>query len=202
MKKVIFIGANTKATFPQCDSAERIGEVLANQGYTTVHGGGDGTMGAITRGIRKVNPECNLCHIITPENMLPSDQSPYNKVEKWDMVDTVHTRIGKLINISNECKYVIVYGGGIGTIHELMSILVHWYHNTTYMPYILVCTEDAKEWCDHISGLLTPLCIKERPYILNMKERLIKVSSKELEDVILTDDLNGLSYLLSDNKQS
>lgn len=184
--KVIFIGANTKATDRQCKSVEHIGEVLSRHDYYCIHGGGEGTMLAITVGMKMVIPDGSNCHIITPRHMIPENTDIYNLVDKRVIVDTIHTRIGMLLEHSKDCKYVIVYAGGIGTIHELMSILVCWYTEPENMPDILICNEDANDWCDLLAGLLSPLCIAERPYMLVMRNKIFKLTTKHLEEMLIT----------------
>ena len=162
-------------------------------------------MRAVSRGINKAEPTGKLCHIITPKDMMPSDSSPYERLREhghWNIVDDIHTRIGILIRESEDCQYIVVYGGGIGTIHELMSILVRWYHHTERMPYILICTEDAEDWCNHIAGLLAPLCVEDRPYILIMRQRMFKVSTLELENILRSGEVGEASHLIPDNRHS
>lgn len=195
--KVIFIGANTKATSNQIASALKVGETLASENYYTIHGGGEGTMLAVTKGIQLVKNPAYDCHVITPTHMIPDNTNVYDKVGKKHIVPDIHTRIGELIELSTQCKYIIVYSGGIGTIHELMSFLVYWYTNPQNMPDILICDEDANEWCNMLSALLSPLCISERPYMLVIKEKIYKLETEELLKVLHgTEDLKDKNKFL------
>ena len=198
MKKVIFIGANTKATDMQIISSMKVGESLASNDYYCIHGGGEGTMLSVTRGIKHVDSEGKCCHIITPENMIPTNVDTYDVIGKKDIVHNIHVRIGMLLELSKQVKYIIVYGGGIGTIHELLSVMVHWYNDPDNMPQILICDEDATEWCSQLSNLLSPLCVPERPYMDIMRKKIFKLSTtdliKVLQEVKKLDDKETLLF--------
>jgi predicted Rossmann-fold nucleotide-binding protein len=196
MNKVIFFGANTKATLKQNLSSIKIGEILAKHNYYCIHGGGEGTMYAVTLGIKNVNPTASCCHIIIPEFMMP-DTDMYDVIGKKDIIDNIHTRIGMHIKLSEECKYIIVYAGGIGTIHEMMSVLVHWYTKPDDMPAFLICNEDANEWCELLSSLLSPLCIPERDYMITMRKKIFNLTTEELVEVLINPEtLEGRKLLM------
>tara|TARA_B110000908_G_C10224103_1_gene436957 strand:- start:840 stop:1433 length:594 start_codon:yes stop_codon:yes gene_type:complete len=197
MNKVIFFGANTKATLRQNMSSIKIGETLASNNYYCIHGGGEGTMYSVTVGIKNIDPDAKNCHIIMPKFMV-LDMDIYNVIGKKTIVDTVHERIGIHINLSKDIRYLIVYAGGIGTIHELMSIMVYWYTDPDSMPQILICNEDAKDWCQLLASLLSPLCIPERQYMIIMKNKIFNLTSDELVDVLKhPETLEGRKLLIT-----
>jgi predicted Rossmann-fold nucleotide-binding protein len=168
MNRVIFFGANTN--------------------YYCIHGGGDGTMLAVTLGIKYVDYEAKNCHIIIPEFMMLKDTDAYDIIGKKEIVDTIHNRIGRHIEVSEGCKYVIVYAGGIGTLHEILSILVHWYTKPDDMPIFLICNEDGEEWCRLLAAMLSPLCVPERQYMITMRKKIFNLTTDELIDVLKNPD--------------
>ncbi len=52
---LILIGANSKATSRQCEIATQLGRLCSKNKILCIHGGGEGTMKAVTEGILENN---------------------------------------------------------------------------------------------------------------------------------------------------
>merc|ERR1711964_558293 len=105
-------GANSKATENQCKAAFIIGQVLSDNDYLVIHGGGCGTMLHTTLVMKSKNKELgnSLTYIIWPTSMkLENDETrvQYDNVYKKIVVPTIHDRIGLLIEESKTCDFII-----------------------------------------------------------------------------------------------
>ena len=75
-----------------------------------------------------------------------------------------------------------MYGGGIGTIHELLSFMVYWYKEPDKMPNILFCNTDAEHLSINLLNVMLPLCIETRPYmnvLVNKIKNIINTPPKD-----------------------
>ena len=177
-RKVIVIGANSKSTDNQNCTALQIGKCLKDNDYICIHGGGDGTMLATTQGIGG-----DRSYIISPENML-SSHPVYTSVYRRTITDNILSRVGILTNLSRECKYIIMYGGGIGTIHELLSFMVYWYKEPDKMPDVLFCNTDAEPLSTNLLNIMLPLCIETRPYMYPLIKKIRTLSTTDVIKII------------------
>ncbi len=187
--KVIVIGANSKATEAQCRAAFTIGQTLVDNEYLCIHGGGCGTMFHTTLGMKHKNAEIgdSLTYIIWPASMkLESDETraQYDNVYKKIVVPTIHDRIGVLIEESKDCDFIICYGGGMGTIHELFSILVNYYDKTDLMPRILFCNVDASPLLNQLNLMMAGWDIPQRPYMKQLIDKLDICTIEEICDLL------------------
>ena len=175
-KQVILYGPNTKSTHSQNESAKRLGTKLQEKNYTCIHGGGEGVMSSITETMKGENIQ-----LVIPKHM-ETRLLVYNKVPEKNkiIVNSIHERIGFYLPISRNVKYIIVYAGGIGTIHEVFSIMVHWYMDTKNMPEFLLCTVNGEAWIEQLMSLLRPLKISTRPYMTDILSKIKTVSEEEL----------------------
>lgn len=185
MKKVIVIGANSKATEGQCRSSFNIGYALASKKYYVIHGGGTGTMRHTTLGMQNFNKEIGdrLNHIIWPNSMQKeSDETiaVYDNIFKKEYVPTIHERIGRLIEESKTCNYLICYSGGLGSINEIYAILVAYYDRTSELCPVLICNTDASEFIDNMMRMLYSFDIPTRPYMRKMIDKIKILSESEL----------------------
>ena len=186
---IVLIGPNSRATKNQMIVSKQLGRICSKNKILCIHGGGDGTMLAVTEGILESNvtleeEQClvdvsSFCKVVSPTDMM-SDNEIYNRVLDKTLVKDIHERIGMLLEFSNQCKYIVCYAGGIGTIHEFLSFLVYWYKEPEKMPEILLCDVDFQGWTVILINLLKSLVIPERPYMSILMNKINVVSSKEL----------------------
>lgn len=189
MKKTILIGANSKANTQQCDASFEIGKALVEYNYKTVHGGGDGVMVQCTKGMQYDNKQTgdDLTCIIWPDNMIPEKEETlkvYENVKEKIRVKDINTRISLLCEEAKTSDYIIMFGGGIGTIHELLSFMVHYYDHAKDMPDILYCSDGDDGFITRLLLLLIPLNIETRPYMDILLRKLIILKSEEIIDVL------------------
>lgn len=173
-KIAIVIGANTKATNSQIAHSKTLGARLSAKGYICVHGGGEGIMLGVTEGIN----DNSKVQIIVPRFMKTNNKI-YDNVPTI-YVDTIHDRIGYLLKVSEnpDTQYIVVYAGGIGTIHELMAFLVHYYDKPKMIPTILIYITSIEDqvWYNNLMQILVPLCTDTRPYMKTLMSRFIVVN--------------------------
>jgi predicted Rossmann-fold nucleotide-binding protein len=189
MKKLILIGANSKANDEQCTASFNIGKALAELDYLTIHGGGDGVMVHCTKGMQSIDKDKgdSLTHIIWPDNMIPKKEETlkiYNDVKKITRVNDINTRISLLCKEAKESNYIVMFGGGIGTIHEVLSFMVHYYDHAKDMPDILYCSDGDDGFITRLLLLLIPLNIETRPYMDTLLNKIIILKSEEIVDVL------------------
>ena len=187
--KVIVIGANSKATENQCKAAFTIGQTLVDNDYLCIHGGGCGTMLHTTLGMKYKNKVIgdSLTYIIWPVSMKLENTETcahYDHVYKKIVVPTIHDRIGVLIEESKDCDFIICYGGGMGTIHELFSILVNYYDKTHLMPRILFCSVDASTLLNQLNLMMAGWDIPQRPYMSELIQKLDICTVEEICDLL------------------
>lgn len=183
--KVIVLGANSKATDNQCKAAFKIGTVLVENDYVCIHGAGTGTMLNTTLGMQSKDKDKadRLTYTIWPESMkLESKKTRnyYKSAFKKVVVPTIHDRIGLLLKESETANFIICYGGGIGTTHELFSILTNYYDKVHLMPCILFCDVDAQNLIEKLYSLLNSWDIPERPYI---KQLIKKIKVYKVDEI-------------------
>ena len=187
--KVIVLGANSKATKKQCQSAFDIGVALSDNNYLCIHGGGCGVMLHTTLGMQYKNKikGSNLTYIICPISMKPESEetiSNYKEIYKNVKVNTINDRIGILIEESKTSNYIICYGGGLGTINELFAIMISYYDHPTDMPMILFCNVDASTLLIHLNSIFDIWNIPERPYMHDLLDKFNILSTKEIIELI------------------
>ena len=88
--------------------------------------------------------------------------------------------IEEVLKESETANFIICYGGGIGTTHELFSILTNYYDKVHLMPCILFCDVDAQDLIEKIYSLLNSWDIPKRPYI---KQLISKIKVHKVDDI-------------------
>ena len=116
------------------NAAFRLGAVLANNGYTTVYGGGRrGSMGrlaegALASGGRVVG--------VIPQFMQDLEWG-HDRLSEMHVVDTMHTRKHKFLALS---QAVVALPGGSGTLEELLEAITFKRLGLFLGPIVIVNT--------------------------------------------------------------
>jgi len=109
----VFGSARTKPDSPEYKEAEKMGRLLAENGYGVISGGGEGIMGAVSKGAYEAGGDSVGLNI-----ELPHEQAP-NKFQ-------THSLSFRYFFIRKVCflKYtlgVVVFPGGFGTLDEFFE---------------------------------------------------------------------------------
>jgi hypothetical protein len=127
----VFGSARTEPDSPEYKEAEKVGRLLAENGYGVISGGGDGIMGAVNKGAYEAGGQSIGLNI-----ELPNEQAP-NKFQ-------THSLFFRYFFIRKVCflKYtvgVIVFPGGFGTMDEFFeSITLVQTNKINRIPIITV----------------------------------------------------------------
>lgn len=119
MTKVIcaYAGSSDKMHADYLEAARQMGIAIAERGVTLAYGAGcTGVMGAIADGALQARGE--VIGVI-PE-MFNTPQLMHNGLSRLEIVETMHQRKARLIEISDA---FIALPGGFGTFEELFEIL-------------------------------------------------------------------------------
>ena len=120
IKRVAFFGdADLTPRTEAYKLVEDTAELLAENGYIIVNGGGPGIMRASTEGARRVGGEVELV-IIDPKkepgNYEGSDGENVKYASKVYKMANIENRVGKLVEIADA---FVVFKGGTGTLAEV-----------------------------------------------------------------------------------
>lgn len=127
----VFGSARTEPDSPAYKDAEKMGRLLAENGYGVISGGGDGIMGAVNKGAYEAGGDSIGLNI-----ELPHEQTP-NEFQ-------THSLFFRYFFIRKVCflKYtlgVIVFPGGFGTLDELFeSITLVQTNKINPIPIVIV----------------------------------------------------------------
>ena len=118
MKKIcVYCGSSDKIPQVYLDAAFMMGQTLAKQGITLVYGAGStGTMGAVAEGALQAGGE--VWGVIP--KMFDTPQLAYKGLTRYEVVDNMHIRKARLVEISDG---FIALPGGFGTFEELFEII-------------------------------------------------------------------------------
>jgi len=142
--RVAFFGdAMLSADDPEYKKAERTAEVLSENGYIIVNGGGPGIMAAATSGAKKAG---GLVEVVIldpnkqPENYEGIDKNNVEYATKKYVTSDYPERLNKLMEVAD--AYVIIKGG-TGTLSEVGMVLEQGkFDYGKHEPVIFV----GKEW--------------------------------------------------------
>ena len=148
MRVCVYAAASDKIEKKYITTVERIGEELANNGYSLIYGGGStGLMGAVARGFRKGNGEVIG---VTPIFM---DKNEPVFEDCTDIIRTADMPERKKI-MEAGCDLFVILPGGIGTFDEFFQVLtlreldrhnkhIVIYNIDGYYTKLLECLEDC-----------------------------------------------------------
>lgn len=134
----VFGSARTKPDSPAYKEAEKMGRLLAENGYGVISGGGEGIMGAVSKGAYEAGGDSIGLNI-----ELPNEQQP-NKFQ-------THSLSFRYFFIRKVCflKYtlgVVVFPGGYGTLDEFFeSITLVQTGKINRIPIVVVGGESWEE---------------------------------------------------------
>jgi uncharacterized protein (TIGR00730 family) len=118
MKTVcVYCGSSDKMSDIYLQAARRMGALISKRGLTLAYGAGcTGMMGAVADGALEAGGE--VIGVI-PE-MFNTPTLMHNGLSRLEIVDTMHTRKQRLVDISDA---FIALPGGYGTFEELFEVL-------------------------------------------------------------------------------
>jgi uncharacterized protein (TIGR00730 family) len=143
----IFGSSRAKPGDEVYQNAERIGQLLAENGFGVITGGGPGVMEAANKGAASVGGKSIGLNIELP---LEQNPNPYTNINL-----TFHYFfVRKVMFIKYAVAYIIL-PGGFGTMDELFeSITLIQTHKIRPFPVILVGSEYWKGLLDWIKGVV------------------------------------------------
>ena len=148
-------------------AARDFGKQIAAIGFTTMTGGGPGTMEAANRGAFESGGNSVGCNI-----KLPFEQKPNPYMQKWITFDDFFIRKTMLLKYSYA---FIVMPGGFGTMDEFFGTLtLIQTKSITQFPIVMYGKDYYKPFMDYIEFMA--------------KEGTI--SEEDMKLVLLTDDIN------------
>lgn len=113
----VYCGSSDKMSDEYLQSARKMGAAIARRGITLAYGAGcTGMMGAVADGALEAGGE--VIGVI-PE-MFTTPTLMHNGLTRLEIVDSMHTRKQRLVDISDA---FIALPGGFGTFEELFEIL-------------------------------------------------------------------------------
>jgi hypothetical protein len=134
----VFGSARTKPDSPEYKEAKKMGRLLAENSYGVISGGGDGVMGAVSKGAYEAGGDSIGLNI-----ELPNEQQP-NKFQ-------THSLFFRYFFIRKVCflKYtlgVVVFPGGFGTLDEFFeSITLVQTNKINRIPIVVVGGDSWEE---------------------------------------------------------
>ena len=111
----IFGSARSHPDSPECQMAEEVARLLAQNGYGVISGGGDGVMAAANKGATEAGGLSIGLNIELPHEQMPN---PYANLQ----LDFHYFFIRKVVFVKYSQAYVIL-PGGFGTMDELFEAL-------------------------------------------------------------------------------
>jgi uncharacterized protein (TIGR00730 family) len=167
----VFGSARFAADSAHYKNAEKIGEKLANLGFTVMTGGGPGIMEAANKGAFNAGGYSVGCNIV-----LPFEQKPNPYLHKWINIPYFFVRKVMLIKYSYA---FVVMPGGLGTLDELFEALTLIQTKMIKnFPVVIFDSEYHKELCQHIQVMAKNESINEEDmkllFVTDSVEDLIK----------------------------
>jgi uncharacterized protein (TIGR00730 family) len=127
----VFGSARFKEDHPYYELSRKIGQIIAQEGFTTITGGGPGIMEAANRGAKE-NGGLSIGANIT----LPHEQTPNPYLDRTVTFYYFFVRKVMLVKYS---QAFIIFPGGFGTLDEMMEALTLIQTGKLYdFPIILV----------------------------------------------------------------
>ncbi len=111
----LFGSARSHPDSPECQMAEKVARLLAQNGFGVISGGGDGVMAAANKGATEAGGLSIGLNIELPHEQMPN---PYANLQ----LDFHYFFIRKVVFVKYSQAYVIL-PGGFGTMDELFEAL-------------------------------------------------------------------------------
>lgn len=144
----VFGSARFKEDHPHYQSAREFGRQIAGMGFTTMTGGGPGTMEAANRGAFEQGGRSVGCNI-----RLPFEQKPNPYVQT--SITFEHFFVRKVMMVKYSYAFVIM-PGGFGTMDEFFETLTLVQTGTlTRFPIVLFGKEYYRELWDYMEYMVT-----------------------------------------------
>lgn len=150
----IFGSARFKEGHPSYELARKVGEGLANLGFTVMTGGGPGIMEAANRGAKEAGGKSVGCNIV-----LPHEQQQNNYLDKW--VNIRYFFVRKVL-LSKYSYAFVVMPGGFGTLDEFFEALTLIQTNfIKRFPVVLMDKTFHKKLNEHFEAMIAAGTILE-----------------------------------------
>ena len=129
----VFGGASTRLDEVYIKETEKLGKILADNGYSLVYGaGGSGCMGGVARGVKE-----NDGYVMGVSPHFIKEFEPIFDCDNTIMVDTMAER--KTL-MEKHADIFIITPGGIGTLDEFFQVLTLKYLGQILCPIVVLNT--------------------------------------------------------------
>src|SRR5579863_8774731 len=173
----VFGSARFKEDHPDYQSAREMGRQIAAMGFTTMTGGGPGTMEAANRGAFEQGGRSVGCNI-----KLPFEQKPNPYVQT--SLTFEHFFVRKVMLVKYSYAFVIM-PGGFGTMDEFFETLTLVQTNTlTRFPLVLFGTEFYRELWEYMQYMAEQGTISKEDLSLVLLTDSIPEAMKHIETFI------------------
>lgn len=127
----VYGGASEKLDDVYINETEKLGEIIAENGFSLVYGAGaSGCMGAAARGVRKQNG-----YVMGVSPSFINEFEPIFDCDNTVLVDTMAER--KML-MEKHADIFIIAPGGIGTMDEFFQVLTLKYLNRISAPIVVL----------------------------------------------------------------
>lgn len=143
----VFGSARFKEGHPYYLLGQKVGAVLAREGYTVMTGGGPGIMEAANRGAKEAGGKSIGCNIV-----LPNEQAPNRYLDQF--VTFYYFFVRKVMLVKYSYAFVIL-PGGLGTLDEMTEAITLIQTGKLYdFPVIMMGKEYWKGFYDWVHDVL------------------------------------------------
>jgi uncharacterized protein (TIGR00730 family) len=140
MRVCVFCASSNAARPSYLEAARHLGERLAAAGHELVYGGGQvGLMGEVARAVHNAGGKV---YGVIPERLKVKEGIAYHLADTMVVTDTMSERKHHMMVISDA---FVVLPGGLGTLEELMEVLVAKVLNYHAKPIVLLNTDGFYE---------------------------------------------------------
>lgn len=152
----VFGSTRVSAGSPEYMLAEKLGRLLATEGFSVITGGGPGVMEAANKGAQNAGGESIGFHI-----QLPNQQQPNHYIDHDKLVTFQYFFVRKVMFIKYAQAFIAL-PGGFGTLDEVMeAITIIYTGKSERFPVILL----GKSYWEGLYRWIEDTMQKERGYI-------------------------------------